>query len=130
MIENSKISSGKDSSDYTELPVKMLRCGVPESALKFKTVAYGRLSMPPYVLPQEHKVTLKVNIDDIPFENETELEIFFQIVGQRYNSTKNELTLISSQFASRIENKRHAVSMLERIMESAKFLAKDVKGSA
>lgn len=129
MIQDNKISSGKDADDYSTLSVKKLRCGVSESALKFKTVAYGRLALPPYVLPQEHKVTMKVSLDDIIFEDDLEKEIFYQIVGQRYNSEKNELTLISSQFASRIENKRHAVSMLERIMESSKFLAKDVRQS-
>ena len=129
MIQENKITTGTDANDYSELPLKTLRCGIPETALRFKTVAYGRLALAPYVQPQEHKVTMKVNLEDIPFDNDLEKEIFFQIVGPRFNDSKQELTLTSSQFASRIENKRHAVSMLERIMESSKFLAKDVASS-
>lgn len=128
MINDNKISSGKDADDYSVLAVKVLRCGVKESDLRFKTVAYGRSYLAPYVLPHEHKVTLKVNVRDISFGSETEKKIFFQIVGKRYLPKTDELTLISTQFASRIENKRHTVSMLERIMESAKILSNEVSG--
>ena len=127
MIQNNKIVDGRDADDYSELRGKKLRYGIPEDVLKFKTVSYGRTHFAPYVLPQEHKVTMQVNFDDIPLQNDLEKEIFFQIVGSRFDQSKNELTLTSSQFASRIENKRHAISMLERIIESAKFLASDVE---
>lgn len=123
MIHNNKISSGKDADDYSELPVTMLRCGIKESDLKFRTVAYGRMDSRPYILPQEHKVIMIVNVSDIPFETDLQKEIFFQIVGPRYIAERDELRMQSKQFASRIENKRHVVSMLERIMESAKKLA-------
>ena len=53
-----------------------------------------------------------------------------EIVGNRLNDETGLLQLSSSQFGSRIENKRHTVSMLERIVESAKTLAAKVEADS
>jgi hypothetical protein len=53
-----------------------------------------------------------------------------EIAGNRLDDATGLLQLSSSQFGSRIENKRHAVSMLERIIESAKTLAAKVEDEA
>ena len=68
---------------------------------------------------------VKVALSAIPFENEQEKEVFLQIVGSRYNAKKGDLQLSSEKFASRIENKRHLVDMIERIVSSARKLAKE-----
>ena len=104
---------------------RVLKCGVPESALRFKTVSNGRMIVEPYVQPGEHKVTMKVGMHVLPLETELEHTIFRQIVGRRYIPERNELRLTSDQFASRIENKRHLVSMLDRIIINTKRLAKE-----
>jgi hypothetical protein len=141
-----KKSSGKYTSPYASLFTEMkerntafgandtntrseparLKCGIPEYRLRFKTVNYPRLELSPYVHPNEYKVTLKVYLNDIPLETDLEKEIFHQIVGQRYREDFGELRLSSKQFASRIENKRHLTSMLDRIVIGAKRLAKDI----
>lgn len=108
-----------------ELQEQHLECGIPESELRFLTRSYGRYALPPYVAAGEHRVTVKVFMEAIPFENEQEREIFLQIVGSRYNSSKGYLQLSSEKFASRIENKRHLVDMIERIVSSARTLAKE-----
>lgn len=108
-----------------EMQEQHLECGIPESSLRFHTTSYGRFALPPYVAPGEHRVTVKVALTDIPFENEQEKEIFLQIVGSRYNPKKGDLQLSSEKFASRIENKRYLVDMIERIVASARKLASD-----
>lgn len=79
--------------------------------------------------PMEHRVTLQVEIQHIPL---TDLErlVLKEIVGSRLDDERGLLQLSSSQFGSRIENKRHVVSMLERIVESAKTLAAKVEAEA
>ncbi|KAL9190822.1 hypothetical protein ACHAXT_000528 [Thalassiosira profunda] len=108
-----------------EIKEQHLDCGIPESALRFVTASYGRFALPPYVAPGEHRVTVKVSLDAIPFESEQEREVFLQIVGSRYNPQKGDLQLSSEKFASRIENKRYLVDMIERIVASARKLASD-----
>ena len=105
---------------------RYLKCGVNEETLRFKTMHYGRAQLAPHVQPGEHRVTFKVNMDDIPL-NEMERDIVKQIVGNRVNEDRGELRLASDQFGSRIENKRHLTSMLDRIVLSAKRLAKELE---
>ena len=69
-------------------------------------------------------MTVKVALSAIPFENEQEKEIFLEIVGSRYNSKKGDLQLSSEKFASRIENKRYLVDVIEKIVLNARKLAK------
>ena len=108
-----------------DLQEQCLNCGIKESDLRFRTTSYGRFALPPYVSPGEHRVIVKVALSAIPFENEQEKEVFLQIVGSRYNAKKGDLQLSSEKFASRIENKRHLVDMIERIVSSARKLAKE-----
>ena len=107
-----------------EIQEQRLECGIPESELRFRTMSYGRFALPPYVSPGEHRVTVKVALSAIPFENEQEKEIFLEIVGSRYNSKKGDLQLSSEKFASRIENKRYLVDVIEKIVLNARKLAK------
>mmetsp|Transcript_24064 Transcript_24064/g.56143 ORF Transcript_24064/g.56143 Transcript_24064/m.56143 type:complete len:183 (-) Transcript_24064:86-634(-) len=112
-----------DSEPSLSLPSRQLKCGIDEDALRFRTVHYGRLMLPPHVQGWEHRVTVKVSLKDLPIQGDLELEIFRQIVGPRFNQEKGELQLSSNQFGSRIENKRHLVSMLDRIIVGSKRLA-------
>jgi hypothetical protein len=127
-IKNNQTTlTGKSSSNTnTTTKTAMLKCGIPESTLKFKTTSYGRLMLPPYVQTGEYKVTLQVKVRDLPFHTELEHQIFQQIVGTRFNPEKNDLKLTCDHFASRIENKRHLCNMLDRIVIGAKRLAKEI----
>jgi len=110
-----------------------LKCGILESVLRFYTIHYGRLILPPYVQQKEYNVMLKVPLRFIfaPGLLETDLErtIFHQIVGCRYIIEKDELRLNCNLFSSRIENKRHVCSMLDRIIISAKKLAMELQNN-
>lgn len=130
---SSSSSSSSAISDNNKIPFKeeqfkdtspKLECGISESVLKFKTTCYDRLRLPPFVQTNEYKVTLKVHIKNLPLETEQEMEIFKQVVGNRFNEELGELKLTSNQFASRIENKRHLCWMLDRIVLGAKGLAR------
>ena len=119
------IQEGKTFLGTTEFQypnVKLLKCGVAEHLLRFKTTTYGRLLEEPFVRPNEHRVILQVTIRHIPLTDVQRL-VLKEIVGNRLNDETGVLQLSSSQFGSRIENKRHVVSMLERAVESAKDLA-------
>ena len=65
----------------TDIPV--LKCGIREDVLRFKTTVYDRLMLAPYVQKDEYKVTLQVSMKNLPLETEVEKEIFHQIVGTR-----------------------------------------------
>lgn len=126
-ISQNKITGGFDANDYSSVPETMLRCGIPESNLRFKAQHVGRSITPhSHVLPHEHRIEMICKMEDLPPLNALEKEIFLQIVGPRFNHKKNQLRLISNHFASRIENKRHVVSQFERIIESSKKLAEQV----
>ena len=128
MIDKGRSSLG--TTDETPKPEdRFLKCGVNENALRFRTMHYGRQQLPPHIQPGEHRVTLKVNMKDVPL-TDIERDIVKQIVGNRCNDERNELRLASDQFGSRIENKRHLVSMLDRIVLSAKRLAKELEQEA
>ena len=106
---------------------KRLDCGIAESALRFKTTSYGgRLLRAPYVHPNEHRVVMCVSANELGLKTETEKLILQEIVGSRLNTTRQELRLTSNQFGSRIENKRHLVSMLNRIVMSCRRLAGEI----
>ncbi|KAG7355718.1 mitochondrial ribosomal subunit protein [Nitzschia inconspicua] len=124
------IKQGKTSLGTTHFQMpserKYLKCGIPENALRFKTTAFGRLLEAPFIRPNEHRIILQVHVRHIPL-TETERLVLREIVGQRLNEETGVLQLSSSQFGSRIENKRHVVSMLERAVERAKVLAARVE---
>mmetsp|Transcript_15478 Transcript_15478/g.29376 ORF Transcript_15478/g.29376 Transcript_15478/m.29376 type:complete len:252 (-) Transcript_15478:177-932(-) len=121
------LGTTKETEQRTfELKEQRLECGIPESELRFRTASYGRFALAPYVSAGEHRITVKVALSAIPFENEQEKEVFYQIVGSRFNSKSGDLKLSSEKFASRIENKRYLVDVIERIVTSAKDLAKEI----
>jgi hypothetical protein len=108
---------------------KYLQCGIPEKVLRFTTTCYGRTKAAPHVMVNEHKVTVCVNTKYLPLDD-TEKEILREIVGKRLNDERRELRLQSNQFGSRIENKRHVVSMLDRILLACQRLGREIRGEA
>ncbi|MGK3733447.1 MAG: hypothetical protein ACI8RD_000307 [Bacillariaceae sp.] len=120
-IQNGKTFLGTNEFQYPN--IKYLKCGIPEHKLKYKTTTYGRLLEEPFVRPNEHRVILQVAVRHIPFTSDIQKYVLKEIVGNRLNDETGILQLSSSQFGSRIENKRHVVSMLERAIDSAKTLA-------
>jgi len=119
-------TTGEMEQKISKLSVQKLDCGICESDLRFRTTSYGRFALPPYVAPGEHRVTVTLSLDAIPWDaerGEAEKEILLQIVGSRYNPEKNELKLSSEKFGSRIENKRYLVGMIEKIVSNSRELA-------
>ncbi|CAB9503774.1 expressed unknown protein [Seminavis robusta] len=107
---------------YQLVEAPVLKCGISEDDLTFKTTSFGRLIEAPYVQHQEHKVTMCVRWHVLPL-NDFEKRILMELVGGRYNPEQNQLKLTSDQFGSRIENKRHLTSMLDRLVFAARKLA-------
>jgi hypothetical protein len=127
-IENKRTSLGTpddvDLHALLEASRKYLKCGIPEDVLIFKTVSYGRSDISPHVFPGEHQITLYVKLQDLPL-NKEELGVFQRIVGKRrFIEHRQQFRLISGYFASRIENKRHVASMLDRLVLASQLLAK------
>jgi len=122
-IQDGKTFLGTKEFQYPT--IKHLKCGIPEHKLKYKTTTYGRLLEEPFVRSNEHRVILQIAIRHIPL-SDIERQVLKEIVGNRLKDDTGILQLSSSQFGSRIENKRHVVSMLERAVESAKTLASRV----
>lgn len=106
----------------------MLKCGISEDDISFKTTNYQNLIYAPYVQHQEHKVTMRVHENVLPL-NEFEKRILKEIVGNRFREDRNILQLSSDQFGSRIENKRHLTSMLDRLVFAARKLAAAAEGA-
>ena len=102
---------------------KKLECGIPQTALRFYSSSWGRTLNAPHVMNKEHQVTVKINTAYLPLTKQ-EREILREIVGNRLNDERHELRLSSNQFGSRIENKRHVVSMLDRIILSCQRMGK------
>ena len=115
------------TTQFSPAAVKLLKCGVAEHDLRFTTTSYGRLTVAPYVHPAEHRVVLQVSTDKLQLTDGKQQEILKEIVGSRWNEERQELRLTSDQFGSRIENKRHLVSMLDRIVLSSQRLAKEIQ---
>jgi hypothetical protein len=115
------------TTEFSPAPVKLLKCGIAEHDLRFTTTSYGRLTVAPYVHPKEHRVVLQVSTDKLQLTDSKQQEILKEIVGSRWNEERQELRLTSGQFGSRIENKRHLVSMLDRIVLSSQRLAKEIQ---
>ena len=122
-------STSLGTTKFEKPDIKYLECGIPEHLLRFKSTTYGRLLEEPFVRPNEHKVTLQVASRHLPL-TDMERMVLKEIVGTRLNDETGVLQLSSVQFGSRIENKRHCVSMLNRIVDSAKSLAARVQAEA
>lgn len=120
--------SSTESQTNTSAPIDIpkLKCGIPEYLLKFRTTCFSKLHLPPYVQQDEYKVYLTVSLSDIPLSTDLEHQILRQIVDKRYIPEKKELRLSCNLFASRIENKRHLCTMLDRIVLGAQRLAKEI----
>ena len=71
-----------------------------------------------------------VPIADLPLHAELERDIFKEIVGRRWQEDRGQVRMASVAFGSRIENKRHLVSMLDRLVLSAQRLATEVRQKA
>jgi hypothetical protein len=127
MVNRNETSFGVTEYELSKPPPTVLECGVLEDALEFTAWSYGRLQLAPHVQPLENRVVLKVSIDDLPIKTLVEKVILKEIVGKRFNEEKNILQLQSRLFGSRIENKRHLVSMLDRIILGTKRLAKEME---
>ena len=107
---------------------KYLECGIDESVLRFKTKCYGRLLQAPFVHPNEHKIVMTVPTEALGLLDDLERDILKEIVGRgRWHEDRGELRLQSVSFGSRIENKRHLVSMLDRLVLSCQRLAAEVR---
>jgi hypothetical protein len=105
---------------------KKLACGLAESALRFVTTSYGRTLHAPHVHINEHRVALQLHHQHLDFLSDVEKEIVREIIGPgRYGDY--QLKMSSNQFGSRIENKRHLVSMLDRIILSAQRLSREME---
>ena len=131
MMESGKTSlqstTSTPNSTATATPVPTLKCGILETSLRFKTTSYNRGFLAPYTQPNEYKVTLLVSLSELPLQTPLERDIVLQVVGSRYVAERDEIRLSCNAFASRIENKRHLCSMLDRIVLGAQRLAKEVK---
>ena len=118
---------GKTEFQPKPVTTKKLECGIDEAVLHFKTKCYGRLLNAPFVHPNEHKIVMTVPIQDLKL-NALERDILKEIVGTgRWQEDRGQLRLQSVSFGSRIENKRHLVSMLDRLVLSCQRLAAEVQ---
>jgi len=69
------------------------------------------------------KVGLVVNVDDISL-NDDEKAIFVEMAGPRFNQGKREVRLTAEKFANRLENKKYATLVLEKLLAECRTLAK------
>ena len=69
--------------------------------------------------PVNFKVALNVKIDDLNLSKE-ESEIFIALVGKRYKHNNRECRITCDRFANRIENKKYATIILERLVAESK----------
>jgi Mitochondrial ribosomal subunit protein len=127
MIDRNETSFNATAIEAARRPSPVMKCGVLEDNLEFSTICYGRLQLAPHVMPLEHRVVMKVHLADLPISTQLEKVILREIVGKRLSDEKNILQIQSNIFGSRIENKRHLVSMLDRIIIGTKSLAKEME---
>lgn len=62
-------------------------------------------------------------LDDLNL-NEMEAAVMVRMMGKRYNQNKREIKLTGDRFPNRVENKRHVVLLLEKLLLEARRLAK------
>ena len=113
------------NKSLTFLQVELPPRSVPESALRFEmsssyskgaaTIHYAHLKQH----PSTFKVALNVKIEDLNLSKE-ESEIFIALVGPRYNQGKKECRITCDRFPNRIENKKYATIILERVVAESK----------
>jgi len=71
--------------------------------------------------PADFKVAMSVSVDDLGL-SDSELSVFLQMVGPRFNTGKRTVKLTSDRFPHRIENKRFLVVLLEKLLAEARRL--------
>ena len=67
----------------------------------------------------ESKVILEVNMRDLDLDPNAERR-FLRMVGTRFNAGKQKVKFVANIFPSRVENRRHLVNILERLLHVAK----------
>eukprot|EP00522_Entomoneis_paludosa_P004965 CAMPEP_0172470506 /NCGR_PEP_ID=MMETSP1065-20121228/66507_1 /TAXON_ID=265537 /ORGANISM="Amphiprora paludosa, Strain CCMP125" /LENGTH=256 /DNA_ID=CAMNT_0013228455 /DNA_START=255 /DNA_END=1025 /DNA_ORIENTATION=- len=105
---------------------KVMECGILEDDLKYRTSHFEKGDVEPFIHLNEHRVAVHVAFDLLPLD-EMGREILRQVVGERrYDLRKKELILQCNYFASRIENKRYLVKMLDKLILSCQRITKDL----
>jgi hypothetical protein len=99
---------------------------VPDSALKFKlssTFDHGTGIYFPHMNmnPEDFKVSMMASVDELGL-SESELRVFIEMVGPRFNTGSRTVKLTSDRFPNRIENKRYLIVLLEKLIAEAKSL--------
>ena len=93
---------------------------------QFKTTfGHGSAILYPHLKfhPGDFKVGLVVKVEGCGFTSELEKEVFIEMVGPRYNTSKKEVRLTSERFPNRIENKKYLINLLEKLIAESKMLA-------
>ncbi|KAL7576372.1 hypothetical protein ACA910_018182 [Epithemia clementina (nom. ined.)] len=116
----------RKDSPLKRFPKKYLECGLCEDALRFKTVYYGKMITLPGIHANEHRVTMMVDIKDLPLDDLGK-QILQQLVGiNRYNVHSGKVKMSAVVFASRIENKRYIVRMFDKLVLACQRLSKSL----
>mmetsp|Transcript_10739 Transcript_10739/g.15974 ORF Transcript_10739/g.15974 Transcript_10739/m.15974 type:complete len:200 (-) Transcript_10739:257-856(-) len=126
-ISKGRTTSGLKDDDPVMPEPEYLKCGIRRDALRFKANHFPHLNLPPFIHTAEHKVTLLLELQYIPFRNEMERELFIEMAskGGRYNEKHQLIQMSSTKFASRIENMRYLTALVERLMVCVKGLAQE-----
>ena len=101
---------------------------IPDEKINFQmkaTFDHGSSIFYPHLKyhPSDYKVGLVVNVDDIGL-NDDEKAIFVEMAGPRFNQGKREVRLTAEKFANRLENKKYATLVVEKLLAECRTLAK------
>jgi len=88
------------------------------NSIKWETTSYDKFALKPHIHPGEWKVKGKVAVTLLELD-ETATANLKMIAGSRYNANRNELTLTSEKFESRMENKNYLISTLDKMVQGA-----------
>lgn len=125
-ISKGLTTSGLKDDDPLMPEPKYLKCGIRRDALRFKANHFPLLDLPPFIHTDEHKVTLLLELQYVPFNSDLERELLIEMVGKgRYNDKHQLIKMGSTKFASRIENIRYLVALVERLMVCVQGLAQE-----
>ena len=64
-----------------------------------------------------------MNVDDLKLSSR-ETKILIELVGQRFNTGKRQIKLVTERFPNRIENKKYLIFQLETLVNETRELAK------
>mmetsp|Transcript_36867 Transcript_36867/g.86109 ORF Transcript_36867/g.86109 Transcript_36867/m.86109 type:complete len:186 (-) Transcript_36867:203-760(-) len=103
-----------------------LPCGIRTRDIRYKLWHLPMGGVAPHIQAGEHKVVLKIYMRDMTcLADDFERAALLQLVGPRFSTLRDELTLVSEKFPSRIENKRYLEILLDTLVVSAKTLAEE-----